>query len=115
MTAGRGAVAFAAVVALLFVSGIGQAWVIPLNLSFAQAVPSAFRGRAFGVAVSGLSGVQGIGVLLAGALAEVLSVGGVVTAAGAVGALAVVVPLLAFHRTGGSVASDRTAAGPSVA
>jgi MFS family permease len=114
-TAEPGAVAFVAVVALLFVSGIGQAWVIPLNLSFAQAVPSAFRGRAFGVAVSGLSGVQGIGVLLAGALAEVLSVGGVVTAAGALGAVAVVVPLLAFHRTAGSVASDRTAAGPSVA
>lgn len=112
-TAAPGAGAFAVVLVLLFASGLGQAWAIPLNLSFAQAVPSAFRGRAFGVAVSGLSGVQGVGVLAAGALAEVLSAGGVVTAAGALGVLAVVLPLVAFRRTGGSVASGPPAAGPS--
>jgi len=32
-------------------------------VSFVQAVPSAYRGRAFGVAVSGLYGVQAIGAL----------------------------------------------------
>jgi Major Facilitator Superfamily len=114
-TAGPGRGAFAAVLALLFVSGLGQAWGIPLNLSFAQAVPSAFRGRAFGVAVSGLSGVQGVGVLAAGALAQVLSAGSVLTVAGTLGAAVAVLPLIAFRRTGGSVASGRPAAGPSVA
>jgi MFS family permease len=113
--AGPGRGTFAAVLVLLFLSGIGQAWGIPLNLSFAQAVPSAFRGRAFGVAVSGLSGVQGLGVLAAGALAEALSAGGVLIAASALGAAVVAFPLLAFRRTGASVASGRSAAGRSVA
>ena len=45
----------------MFLSGLASAWVIPLNVSFVQAVPSAYRGQAFGVAVSGLYGVQGIG------------------------------------------------------
>lgn len=114
-TSAPGAVSFATVLALLFVSGLGQAWSIPLNLSFAQAVPSALRGRAFGVAISGLSGVQGVGLLVAGALAEGLSAGGVTAVAGALGAVAVVVPLLAYRRTGGSLASGRQAAGPSTA
>jgi hypothetical protein len=114
-TAGPGPVAFAAVLVLMFAAGMGAAWSIPLNVSFVQAVPSAFRGRAFGVAVSGIYGVQGVGVLAAGALAETLSAGGVVVVAGALGLAAVVGPLLAFHRTGGSVTGGRTAAGPSVA
>jgi MFS family permease len=112
-TLGAGAWSFAVVLALLFLSGVGQAWGIPLNLSFAEAVPSAFRGRAFGVAISGLSAAQGIGVLAAGALAEELSAGGVLTAAAVLGAAVVVLPLVAFHRTGGSVAGERQAAGPS--
>ena len=53
-------------VALLFVSGLGASWLIPLNVSFVQAVPAAYRGRAFGVAVSGLYGVQALGALAAG-------------------------------------------------
>ena len=68
--AGPGALTFAVLVGLLFVSGLGSSWVIPLNVSFVQAVPSAYRGRAFGVAVSGLYGVQGIGALAAGLAAE---------------------------------------------
>jgi MFS family permease len=114
-TAGPGRVPFAAVLVLMFASGVGAAWSIPLNVSFVQAVPAAFRGRAFGVAVSGIYGVQGVGVLAAGALAEGLSAGGVVVVAGALGLVAVVAPLLAFHRTGTAVAAGRGAAGPSVA
>jgi MFS family permease len=104
-TAHPGPVAFGGVVALMFVAGLGSAWTIPLNVSFVQAVPAAYRGRAFGVAVSGLSGVQGIGVLLAGALAEGLAPGGVVAIAGAAGLVAVVLPLLAFGRSRTSVAT----------
>jgi predicted MFS family arabinose efflux permease len=114
-TAGPGQVAFAAVLVLMFAAGVGAAWSIPLNVSFVQAVPSAFRGRAFGVAVSGIYGVQGVGVLAAGALAEDLSPGGVVVVAGLLGLAAVVAPLLAFHRTGGAVAGGRPTAGRSVA
>jgi MFS family permease len=108
-----GPVSFALVVGLLVVSGIGGAWSIPLNVSFVQAVPGPYRGRAFGVAVSGLYGVQGIGVAAAGALAEGLSPGGVVAVAGVVGLIAVIVPLAAYART--TVAGDDPAAGPSKA
>jgi predicted MFS family arabinose efflux permease len=114
-TAGPGRLSFVAVLVLMFVSGCGAAWAIPLNVSFVQAVPAAFRGRAFGVAVTGLYGVQGLGMLAAGALAEGLSAGGVVCVAGALGLAAVALPLAAFHRTRGSVAGDRPAEGPSTA
>jgi hypothetical protein len=113
-TADPGPVAFGLVVALMFVGGLGSAWSIPLNVSFVQAVPASYRGRAFGVAVTGLAGVQGIGVLAAGALAETVSAGGVVAVAGGLGLLAVAVPLLGYDRTRTSVAAGRQAAGPSV-
>jgi MFS family permease len=112
-SAGPGTAGFVAVLVLMFASGFGAAWAIPLNVSFVQAVPAAFRGRAFGVATTGLYGVQGLGIFAAGALAEAVSPGSVVAAAGALGMAAVVVPLLAFYRTGGSVAGGCPAAGPS--
>jgi hypothetical protein len=110
-----GSLSYWVVVALMFVSGLGAAWLIPLNVSFVQAVPAAFRGRAFGVAVSGLNGVQGIGVLLAGVAAEAMSPAGVLALYGGVGLLAVVVPLMALTRTRGHMAADVVTAGPSKA
>ncbi|WP_299956412.1 MFS transporter [uncultured Modestobacter sp.] len=95
---GTGTTAFVAVVALFFVAGVGGACSIPLNVAFVQAVPSAFRGRAFGVAAAGLAGVQGLGVVLAGLGAEVLRPSTVVALSGAIGLVAVVVPLVALHR-----------------
>jgi len=112
--AAPGVLTFTLVVALLFVSGLGSAWMIPLNAAFVQAVPASHRGRAFGVAVSGLYGVQGLGALAAGAAAEALAPSGVVVLCGAVGLAAVVLPLLAFVRTQGHVAAERATAGPSV-
>jgi hypothetical protein len=53
-------------------------------------------------------------VLAAGLVAEGLAPGGVVAVFGAVGLLAVTVPLLAFVRTQGHMAEGRAAAGPSV-
>ena len=112
--AAPGTVPFAAFVALLFVSGLGGAWLIPLNVSFVQAVPAAFRGRAFGVAVAGLYGVQGMGVLAAGIAAEGIAPTGVVALSGVAGLIAVLVPLVAYGRTQGHVAPARAAAGSSV-
>ena len=112
---GPGTGAYATVVVLLFVAGLGAAWSIPLNVAFVQSVPPAYRGRAFGVAVSGLYGVQGIGVLGAGALAEGLTAGTVVGLIGALGLLAVVPPLVGYVRTQGHVAAAPQAAGPSEA
>ncbi|HEY4605406.1 MAG TPA: MFS transporter, partial [Blastococcus sp.] len=112
--AGPGTLPFGVVVALLFVSGLGASWLIPLNVTFVQAVPAAYRGRAFGVAVSGLYGVQGLGALGAGLAAEAFAPSSVLVLCGAVGLAAVVLPLLAFVRTQGHVAPEQAAAGPSV-
>lgn len=111
--AARGALTFALVIALLFVSGVGASWLIPLNVSFVQAVPAAFRGRAFGVAVSGLYGVQALGAFVAGLGAESLSAGGVVALAGGAGLVLVVPVLVAFRRTRDHVAGGPAAEGPS--
>jgi hypothetical protein len=112
--AGPGEMSFHVLVGLLFLSGLGASWVIPLNVSFVQAVPSAFRGRAFGVAVSGLYGVQGIGALAAGLAAERVPPGAVMALCGGLGLLAVVPPLLAYWRTQGHMAAGTAAEGPSV-
>ena len=113
VVAGPGALPFALVVALLFVSGLGGAWIIPLNVSFVQAVPSAYRGRAFGVAVSGLYGVQAIGALAAGLGAEGVAPSVVVAISGGLGLLAVAPALLAYRRTQGHMAPGAAAEGPS--
>jgi MFS family permease len=113
LVAGPGTMPFAAVIGLLFVSGLASAWVIPLNVSFVQAVPSAFRGRAFGVAVSGLYGVQGIGALVAGLAAEGMPPSGVVAVSGGLGLIAVVPALVAYRRTQTHMAATGTSGGPS--
>jgi predicted MFS family arabinose efflux permease len=113
--AGPGALPFAVVIALLFVSGLGAAWLIPLNVSFVRAVPGAYRGRAFGVAVSGLYGVQALGSIGAGVGAEAISASAVLALSGGLGLLAVVPALFAYQRTRGSVAADGDGEGPSEA
>jgi MFS family permease len=103
--AGPGKLPFAVVIGLLFVSGLGASWLIPLNVSFVQAVPSAYRGRAFGVAVSGLYGVQAVGALAAGLGAEGVSASGVLALSGGLGLIAVAPALVAYRRTQGAVAA----------
>jgi hypothetical protein len=67
------------------------------------------------VAVSGLFAVQGLGVLVAGSGAELLTPAGVVVVAGLAGLVAVAPVLLALLRTRPGVAAGRPAAGASVA
>jgi MFS family permease len=62
------------VLALYVVSGAGLATAIPLNAMFVRAVAPAYRGRAFGVARSGLEVGQGLAVVAAGALATLFPV-----------------------------------------
>ncbi len=111
--AGPGSLPFAVLVALLFVSGLGASWLIPLNVSFVQAVPSALRGRAFGVAVSGLYGAQGLGALGAGLFAEGMRPTAVVALCGGLGLIAVIPSLIGFRRTQGHMAAADPAEGPS--
>ena len=113
LVAGPGTLPFAALVGLMFLSGLASAWTIPLNVSFVQAVPSAYRGRAFGVAVSGLYGVQGIGAVAAGLAAEGVPPSGVVALSGGLGLIAVLPALVAYRRTQGHMAATRPSGGPS--
>jgi MFS family permease len=103
---------FSTLLVLLFVSGLGSSWLIPLNISFVQATPAAFRGRAFGVAVSGLYGVQGLGALAAGLAAEGVAPSSVLALCGGVGMIAVAPALLAYRRTQGSSAGVETEGAP---
>ena len=112
----RGTSSFVVVLVLLFVAGLGGACSIPLNVAFVQAVPSAYRGRAFGVAVAGLYGVQGLGAVLAGVGADQVRPSTVVALSGAIGLVAVVVPLLSLRRSSpGPAEGDaaHVACGPS--
>lgn len=90
---------FPALLGLLFLSGLGAAWLIPLNISFVQATPAPLRGRAFGVAVSGLYGVQGLGALAAGLAAEAVAPSTVLALCGGLGMIAVAPALVAYRRT----------------
>jgi MFS family permease len=77
--------------ALWAVSGLASAYHLPTSAAFVQAVPDAQRGQAFGVASTALKSSQGIGILLAGLIADQSSPSiavGVMGAAGACAALA---------------------------
>ncbi|MBC8091468.1 MAG: MFS transporter, partial [Pseudonocardia sp.] len=62
------------VLALLFLSGLGVSFALPLNALFVQALPADYRTRGFAVANGGLVVAQGVGILAAGAVAELLPV-----------------------------------------
>lgn len=84
--------------ALLVVSGLAGAFSIPLNALFGRAVPTEFRGRAFGVVMSGLCAVQGLSMIGAGAAAEFLAPTTVVAGAGVVATLAVLAVIARWPR-----------------
>ncbi|HEY0487672.1 MAG TPA: MFS transporter [Mycobacteriales bacterium] len=78
------------VLALYVLSGIGLATAIPLNAMFVRAVAAPYRGRAFGVARSGLEVAQGLAVVAAGAAASRLPVPVVIAVFGGVAGTALV-------------------------
>jgi hypothetical protein len=87
---------------LLTLAGFAGAFQLGLNAAFVQAVPVAFRARAFGVAVAGLQVVQGLAIALCGALADRFDPPMVVGACGLVGALAALPAILCWHRSSGA-------------
>ncbi len=78
-------VGLAVALGLLAVSGLGTSYQLPANAAFAVAVPAQVRGQAFGVVQAGIVAVQGVGFLLAGALAERFAPATVIAAAGGLG------------------------------
>ncbi|GAB2930955.1 MFS transporter [Micromonospora polyrhachis] len=84
-----------AVLGLLLLAGASSSFAVPLNALFGRAVPAEYRARAFGIAITGLSGFQGLAMLLAGLAAERWRATTVIGTAGLLGAIAVLasVPL----------------------
>ncbi|MCO8273647.1 MFS transporter [Actinoplanes sp. TRM 88003] len=75
---------------LLVLAGAGASFLVPLNAVFVRRVAPEFRGRAMGVAASGLLVVQGLGFLAAGAAVQAgLSPSTVVGLSGLLGTAAV--------------------------
>lgn len=77
------------VLGLLAVSGLGASYQLAANAAFVQAVSTAWRGQAFGLASAGLIAGQGLSVVIAGAIADVVVPSAVIAGAGALGLLAV--------------------------
>jgi MFS family permease len=88
-------------VLLLMLAGAGGAYQLAAARAFVRALPNGQRGRAFGVAQSGLLAAQGLGILAAGAAARWISPPTVVAIAGALGlaAAAVLAAEWARHRS----------------
>lgn len=85
------------VLALLALSGAAMSYNLPLNAMFVQAVPAALRGRAFGVAATGLYLTQGVGVLLCGAATATVPAPMVIAVSGGLGVLCLLPIVLTRH------------------
>jgi predicted MFS family arabinose efflux permease len=76
---------------LFALAGVASTFNVAANAAFAAAAPAAARGRAFGVAMSGIYAAQVLGVVLAGAAAQIFAPSTVVAGAGVLGAAGVLV------------------------
>ncbi|HEY8481675.1 MAG TPA: MFS transporter [Spirillospora sp.] len=91
------------VVVLWALSGVGSAYQLAANAAFVTAVPAAGRGQAFGLAQSGILAGQGVGILVGGAVTQVLGPETVVAMAGALGLSAAAILTLVWNRVRGAV------------
>ena len=82
----------AATAALWVLAGLGTAVQLIASVAYVGATPPEYRGRAFGIATTGLMLAQGAALLLAGALADVF--GPRVVVAGAAGAVLLAVAVV---------------------
>jgi MFS family permease len=101
------------VVAIWGLSGVGSAYQLAANAAFVAAVPPSGRGQAFGLAQSGILAGQGLGILVGGAVAQVLGPEPVVALAGVTGLTAAAMLALSWTQVRGSViqaALERTEA-----
>jgi len=87
------------VLAILAASGACGVYQIAANAAFMTTVPTAQRGQAFGLAMSGIFAGQGVAFILAGAAAEVISPPAVVAIAGGLGAAAAMALTVTWRRT----------------
>lgn len=92
-----------AVTALWALCGVGSAYQLAANAAFVAAVPPAGRGQAFGLAQSGILAGQGLGILIAGAAAQVVGPEIVVALAGVTGLSAATVLTFGWTHVRGQV------------
>ncbi|MFI5945069.1 MFS transporter [Streptomyces uncialis] len=85
-------------VALMLLSGAGFAYTLGADRWFVDSVPAELRGRAMTVHTAGLMTIQGVGMALAGAAAEVFAVSTVVAGAGVLGTTVCVLLALEVRR-----------------
>jgi MFS family permease len=83
---------------LITLSGVAGAHQTVAAAAFVQAVPDAQRGQAYGLASTAMRVAQGLGVVIAGAVAESVAPSVVVAAAGALGALAALLAARSWRR-----------------
>ncbi|MFI0405996.1 MFS transporter [Actinomadura sp. 3N508] len=103
------------VVALWALSGVGSAYQLAANAAFVAAVPASGRGRAFGLAQSGILAGQGVGILVGGAAAQVLGPETVVALAGVLGLSVAAMLTLGWNQVrGGVIAGMRERVEPVV-
>lgn len=96
-----------ATLVLLAFGGATGAYLVTVNATFLTLVPNEHRGSAGGAYRTGLRVAQGLGVALAGALAELLgSATHTVALAGLLGAALSVLSALRWHRVRGDVTMD---------
>lgn len=95
--------------ALWALSGMASAYHLPTSAAFVQAVPDHQRGQAFGVASTALKGSQGLGILLAGLIADRTSPSLALAVVGAAGVIAALVAGTAWARARqGSISTAET-------
>jgi MFS family permease len=90
---------------LLLVSGAGTAYTLGLDQWFVRAVPDDLRGRAMTLLTAGLMTVQGVGMALAGAVAEFTGVRATVAGAGVLGAVCCALLARVARRSGAAGAA----------
>jgi MFS family permease len=78
----------ATTIVLWTISGLASAYNLTASTAFVKAVPDARRGQAFGLAQTSIRVTQGLGVILAGVVAQAIAAHQVVAAAGLLGTLA---------------------------
>ncbi|GGU91519.1 MFS transporter [Actinomadura cremea] len=103
------------VVLLWALSGAGSAYQLAANAAFVAAVPPSGRGQAFGLAQSGILAGQGVGILVAGAVAEALGPETVVALAGVLGLSVAAMLTLAWNQVRGEAIAGTHAASVVVA
>jgi MFS family permease len=87
-----------ATLALWALSGMASAYHLPTSTAFVQAVPDRQRGQAFGVASTALKSSQGLGILVAGLIADGSSPSLALAVVGAAGVLVALVAGTAWTR-----------------